>query len=180
MNVSLRFDCRAYKEGTPRNNRKMIAQGEKIGASTLIEKSRVPTAALAFFVEVNNESGEPSGSGWLRFKIAPTGKYFVCQKGSGQKITFPDYSILDGQRYICNLKFNVLLGDADKKEARGCYVNVIQFLKQDADTFGQVADTFGQVADADDSIFEIKKETPKSYTGQAGADAPTQEPDLPF
>lgn len=141
MNISLKFDCREYKDGVKRENRKMIPDGGKISAFAVVDKEQLPSEMPiqnTFCKAILDENGAETGKYFLKFKINPEGKYFVTQVGSGKKISFPKNEVLDGRRFICNVIFNIVEGAEGTKEARGNYINVIQFIREDVNIFGIV------------------------------------------
>lgn len=141
MNISLKFDCREYKDGVKRENRKMVTDGGKISAFTIIDKAQLPSAMPlhnTFCKAILDENGVETGKYFLKFKINPESKYFVTQVGSGKKIQFPGNDKIDGRRFVCNIIFNVVEGAEGTKEARGNYVNVIQFIREDVNIFGVI------------------------------------------
>lgn len=141
MNISLNFDCREYKDGVKRENRKMIPDGGKISAFAIVDKAQLPSAMpiqKTFCKAILDEDGAETGKYFLKFKINPESKYFVTQVASGKKIPFPGNDKIDGRRFICNIIFNIVEGAEGTKEARGNYINVIQFVREDVNIFGIV------------------------------------------
>ena len=141
MNISLKFDCREYKDGVKRENRKMVPDGSKISAFAIVDKAQLPSAMpiqKTFCKAILDEDGAETGKYFLNFKINPESKYFVTQVGSGKKINFPKNDVLDGRRFICNIIFNIVEGAEGTKEARGNYVNVVQFIREDINIFGMI------------------------------------------
>ena len=152
MNISLKFDCREYKDGVKRENRKMVPDGSKISAFTVVDKGQLPPVMPlhnTFCKAILDENGEETGKYFLKFKINPAGKYFVTQLASGKKIPFPGNDKIDGRRFICNIIFNVVEGAEGTKEARGNYVNVVQFIREDINIFGMI-----EGDEYDDNIFD--------------------------
>ena len=141
MNISLKFDCREYKDGVKRENRKMVPDGNKISAFAVVDRELLPSSMPlhnTFCKPIFDENGDDTCKYFLKFKINPEGKYFVTQVGSGKKISFPKNEVLDGRRFICNVIFNIVEGAEGTKEARGNYINVIQFIREDVNIFGIV------------------------------------------
>lgn len=152
MNISLKFDCREYKDGVKRENRKMIPDGGKISAFAIVDKAQLPSAMPihnTFYKAILDENGDETGKYFLKFKINPEGKYFVTQVASGKRIAFPTYDKIDGRRFICNILFNIVKGAEGTKEARGNYINVIQFVREDINIFGVI-----EGDEYDDNIFD--------------------------
>ena len=160
MNISLKFDCREYKDGVKRENRKMVPDGNKISAFAIVDKGQLPSAMplhSTFCKAILDENGAETGKYFLKFKINPVSKYFVTQVASGRKISFPGNDKIDGRRFICNIVFNVVEGAEGTKEARGNYVNVIQFIREDINIFGVI-----EGEEYDNNIFD----SPLSTTGE--------------
>ena len=152
MNISLKYDCREYKDGVKRENRKMIPNGGKISAFAIVDKAQLPSAMPihnTFCKAILDEEWAETGKYFLKFKINPAGKYFVTQVASGKKISFPVYDKIDGHRFICNILFNIVEGAEGTKEARGNYINVIQFVREDINIFGVI-----EGDEYDDNIFD--------------------------
>lgn len=158
MNISLKFDCREYKDGVKRENRKMIPDGGKISAFAVVDRELLPPSMPLqnTFCKpiIDDESGPVPGKYFLKFKINPESKYFVTQVASGKKILFPKNEVLDGRRFVCNVIFNIVEGAEGTKEARGNYINVIQFIREDLNIFDVVEgdeyndDVFSSLGDA--------------------------------
>ena len=152
MNISLKFDCREYKDGVKRENRKMLPNGSKISAFAIVDKAQLPSAMpiqKTFCKAILDENGDETGKYFLKFKINPAGKYFVTQVASGKKIPFPVNDRIDGRRFVCNILFNIVEGAEGTKEARGNYINVIQFVREDINIFGVI-----EGDEYDDNIFD--------------------------
>lgn len=168
MNISLKFDCREYKDGVKRENRKMIPNGSKISAFAVVDKVRLPSVMPlhnTFCKAILDENGDETGKYFLKFKINPTGKYFVTQVASGKKISFPGNDKIDGRRFICNIMFNVVEGAEGTKEARGNYINVIQFVREDINIFGVI-----EGDEYDDNIFDSPLSTSEDVKDSEGED----------
>lgn len=168
MNISLKFDCREYKDGVKRENRKMVADGNKISAFAIIDNGQLPSAMPlhnTFCKAIIDENGAETGKCFLKFKINPESKYFVTQVASGKKISFPKNDVIDGRRFICNIIFNVVEGAEGTKEARGNYVNVVQFIREDINIFGLI-----EGDEYSDNIFD----SPLSTTGDDANDSESE------
>lgn len=157
MNISLKFDCREYKDGVKRENRKMIPDGGKISAFAVVDRELLPPSMPlqnTFCKAIVDENGAETGKYFLKFKINPESKYLITQLGSGKKIMFPKNNVLDGRRFVCNVIFNIVEGAEGTKEARGNYINAIQFIREDINIFGVVEgdeyndDVFSSLGDA--------------------------------
>ena len=157
MNISLKFDCREYKDGVKRENRKMIPDGGKISAFAVVDRELLPSSMPlhnTFCKPIFDENGDDTCKYFLKFKINPEGKYFVTQVASGKKIPFPGNDKIDGRRFICNIIFNIVEGAEGTKEARGNYINVIQFVREDINIFGVI-----EGEEYDNNIFDSPLET---------------------
>lgn len=157
MNISLKFDCREYKDGVKRENRKMIPDGGKISAFAVVDRELLPSSMPlqnTFCKAIVDENGAETGKYFLKFKINPEGKYFVTQVASGKKIPFPGNDKIDGRRFICNIIFNIVEGAEGTKEARGNYINVIQFVREDINIFGVI-----EGEEYDNNIFDSPLDT---------------------
>jgi hypothetical protein len=168
MNISLKFDCREYKDGVKRENRKMIPDGSKISAFAVVDKEQLPSAMPlhnTFCKAILDENGAETGKYFLKFKINPVSKYFVTQVASGKKISFPGNDKIDGRRFICNIIFNIVEGEEDTKEARGNYVNVVQFIREDINIFGMI-----EGDEYDDNIFDSPLSTSEDAKDSDGED----------
>ena len=177
MNISLKFDCREYKDGVKRENRKMVPEGNKISAFAIVDKAQLPSAMPlhnTFCKAILDEDGAETGKYFLNFKINPEGKYFVTQVASCKKITFPKNDVIDGRRFICNIVFNVVEGAEGTKEARGNYINVIQFIREDINIFGAV-----EGDEYDDNIFDSPLETSEDVN-DSDSEGDASEIDLIF
>lgn len=176
MNISLKFDCREYKDGVKRENRKMIPDGGKISAFAVVDREQLPSVMplhKTFYNEILDENGAETGKYFLKFKINPESKYFVTQVASGKKITFPKNDVIDGRRFICNIIFNVVEGAEGTKEARGNYVNVVQFIREDINIFGVI-----EGGEYDNNIFDSPLSTNSEDANESEGDA--SEIDLIF
>ena len=172
MNISLKFDCREYKEGVKRENRKMLPNGSKISAFAVVDKAQLPSVMPihnTFCKAILDEDGAETGKYFLKFKINPESKYFVTQVASGKKISFPPYDKIDGRRFICNILFNIVEGAEGTKEARGNYINVIQFVREDINIFGVI-----EGDEYDDNIFD----SPLSTTGEDVNDSESDDSEI--
>lgn len=178
MNISLKFDCREYKDGVKRENRKMLPNGSKISAFAVVDKAQLPSAMPihnTFCKAILDENGDETGKYFLKFKINPAGKYFVTQVASGKKIAFPVYDKIDGRRFICNILFNIVEGAEGTKEARGNYINVIQFVREDINIFGVI-----EGDEYDDNIFDSPLSTTGEDVNDSEGDDSESEIDLIF
>ena len=143
----------------------MVADGNKISAFAIVDNGQLPSAMPlhnTFCKAILDENGVETGKYFLKFKINPVSKYFVTQVASGKKISFPGNDVIDGRRFICNIIFNVVEGAEGTKDARGNYINVIQFVREDINIFGLI-----EGDEYDDNIFD----SPLSTTGEDANDS---------
>ena len=155
------FDCRIYKKGTTRQERKMSPEGARINLSIGFEENEL-TDEIREFAKLH----EKSGKWFASFKIFP--KNCKAYNASGKETAFPPNSKIDSASFEVNVDFSVKHGDTTQMELNGLYVNKIQFIKKNDSTFEPVAD-------GDDSIFDQNAQA-------VPIPAPIDEPksDLPF
>ena len=166
MNISLKFDCREYKEGVKRENRKMVPDGSKISAFAVVDKGQLPSAMPlhnTFCKSILDENGAETGKYFLKFKINPEGRDFVLQDGGGNKKSSIKNERIDGRRFICNIIFNIVEGAEGTKKARGNYINKLQFVREDIFLFGAV-----EGEEYDDNIFESPLSTSEDANDSEG------------
>lgn len=154
------FDCREYKKGTKRSERKMVADGARINLSVGFEENQL-TDTIREFARFH----EKSGKWFATFKVFP--KNCKAYTASAKEINFPSNEQLDGFTFELNIDFSVKHGTGT--ELNGLYANKIQFVKK-------IDNSFDAVEDASDDIFGEPIHT------QFGVAAPTQESasGLPF
>lgn len=158
------FDCREYKKGTARHERKMVIDGGRINLSIGFQESDL-TDEIREFAKLH----EKSGKWFASFKVFP--KNCKAYNASGKEVAFPTNDKLDGGQFEANLDFSVKHGTGT--ELNGLYLNRIQFIKK-------VDNAFEAVEGGDDDIFN---DTPASGPARTEpkAEIPAAESsDLPF
>ena len=159
------FDCREYKKGTKRSERKMVADGTRINLSVGFEENEL-TDEIREFARLH----EKSGRWFAAFKVFP--KNCKAYTASAKEINFPSNEQLDGGTFEVNIDFSVKHGTGT--ELNGLYANKIQFVKK-------IDNSFDAVEDASDDIFN---EPVHPQFKQVGVAAPTKpyvnESGLPF
>jgi hypothetical protein len=131
------FDCREYKKGTKRNERKMVATGSRINFSVGFLENEL-TDEIREFATLH----EKSGKWFASFKVFP--KNCKAYNAGAKEIEFPSNEKLDGGQFEVNVDFGVKHGTGT--ELNGLYVNRIQFIKK-------VDTAFDAVEDGDENMF---------------------------
>ena len=131
------FDCREYKKGTKRSERKMVADGNRINLSVGFDEKDL-TDEIREFARLH----EKSGRWFAAFKVFP--KNCKAYTASAKEISFPTNDKLDGGTFEVNIDFSVKHGTGT--ELNGLYANKIQFIKK-------VDNSFKVVSGATDDIF---------------------------
>ena len=131
------FDCREYKKGTKRSERKMVADGTRINLSVGYDENEL-TDDIREFARLH----EKSGRWFASFKVFP--KNCKAYTASAKEIIFPKNEQLDGCTFEVNIDYSVKHGTGT--ELNGLYANKIQFIKK-------VDNSFEVVSGATDDIF---------------------------
>lgn len=134
------FDCREYKKGTKRSERKMVAEGSRVNLSIGLQESEL-TDEIREFARLH----EKSGRWFVAFKVFP--KNCKAYTASAREITFPTNEQLDGGQFEVNIEFSVKHGTGT--ELNGLYANKIQFIRK-------IDNSFEAVEDGSDDIFGEK------------------------
>ena len=137
------FDCREYKKGTKRSERKMVADGTRVNLSVGFEENQL-TDAIREFAHLH----EKSGRWFANFKVFP--KNCKAYTASAKEIQFPTNDKIDGYTFEVNIDFSVKHGTGT--ELNGLYANKIQFIKK-------VDNSFEVVSGATDDIFLEKMQS---------------------
>ena len=153
------FDCREYKKGTKRSERKMVADGKRINLSVGFYENEL-TDGIREFARLH----EKSGRWFASFKVFP--KNCKAYTASAKEIIFPKNEQLDGYTFEVNIDFSVKHGTGT--ELNGLYANKIQFVKK-------VDNSFEAVSGATDDIFI---ENMQSSLNEPAGDK--EKSDLPF
>ena len=136
LNKTGYFDCREYKKGTQRHERKMVADGCRINLSVGFQESEL-TDEVREFARLHEKSGKYFAS----FKVFP--KNCKAYNASGKEVVFPSNDKLDGGQFEANLDFSVKHGTGT--ELNGLYLNKIQFIRKVDNAF--------EAVDGDDDMF---------------------------
>ena len=154
------FDCREYKKGTKRSERKMVAEGGRINLSIGLQESEL-TDEIREFARLH----EKSGRWFVAFKVFQ--KNCKAYTASAKEITFPTNEQLDGGQFEVNIDFSVKHGTGT--ELNGLYANKIQFIRK-------IDNSFEAVEDGSDDIFGEKI----SVRVNVAAEQAVNESGLPF
>lgn len=150
------FDTKVYNEKKTRDQWKTKGEDETISFTCSFEDSKLPQ----MFVDYGKPYTSKNGDNMVRvtFKIGSRCRWFNEQ---GQSTDKPLNETLDG-KYEVNIDFVTLHGKEGTKEARGYWVNAIQFKKCEAFQFAPMG--VGQ------TVVGIVEEEPQA----------SEEQDLPF
>lgn len=160
-NITGFFDCRKYQKGVVRQQRAMVAPGERINFSVGFETlEAVPEEMREFATK-----SEKSGFYYVSVKIFP--KNCKVYTPSAKIVAFPELEKIDGGKFEINLEASIKHGTGT--ELNGIYANAIQVLRR--------ADNPFDAEDGDDAIFEERQPV---AIKEAPAVAPTGGSDLPF
>jgi hypothetical protein len=155
------FDCREYKKGTKRSERKMAAEGSRVNFSVGLAESEL-TDEIREFARLH----EKSGKHFVAFKVFP--KNCKAYTASAKEVAFPTNDKIDGGQFEVNIDFSVKHGTGT--ELNGLYANKIQFIRK-------VDNSFEAVEDGDDSMFDG---TATAQAAPVQGEAVTEESSLPF
>ena len=154
------FDCRKYQKGVVRQQRALVATGERINFSVgFANESEVPEEMREFATK-----SEKSGFFYVSVKIFP--KNCKVYTPSAKIVEFPALEKIDGGKFEINLEYSVKHGTGT--ELNGIYANAIQVLRR--------ADNPFDVEDGDESMFE----QPTTAVKEQHATVPAEGNDLPF
>lgn len=159
------FDCRKYQKGVARQQRAMVAAGERINFSVGFQNENdVPDDMREFATK-----SEKSGLFYVSVKIFP--KNCKVYTPSAKIVEFPELEKIDGGKFEINLEYSVKHGTGT--ELNGIYANAIQVLRR--------ADNPFDVEDGDESMFDEKRPTAAAaQTAERPAAVPAEGNDLPF
>ena len=161
------FDCREYKKGTKRSERKMSAEGSRVNFSVGLAESEL-TDEIREFARLH----EKSGKYFVAFKVFP--KNCKAYTASAKEVSFPLNDKIDGGQFDVNIEFSVKHGSGT--ELNGLYANKMQFIKK-------VDNSFEAVEDGDDAMFEGTGTSTGTTAAPVQGEAATVEDkkdDLPF
>lgn len=143
------FDCREYKKGTKRSERKMVADGTRVNLSVGFEENQL-TDTIREFARLH----EKSGRWFANFKVFP--KNCKAYTASAKEIQFPKNEQIDGYTFELNIDFSVKHGTGT--ELNGLYANKIQFIKKVDNSFevisGATDDIFGEKITTENNVPE--------------------------
>ena len=130
-NVTGYFDCRQYKVGIPRQNRKIIESGGRIIFSAGFTDEQLSEELKPFA----NKS-EKSGLNYVNFKIFTSNCKLYTAAAKLIPFDFEKYE-MDGGKFEVNMEVSIKHGK-EKLDLNGAYVNALQIIRRADNPFDVV------------------------------------------